>query len=280
MSRELNFIACESSFSASDIVIVGYPYDGTSSYRPGSRFAPSAIREASDGLETYSPYLDLNLEDKKICDEGDMVLPFGEKMEVMDIIKTRTEDLLSSKKKILSLGGEHLITYPIVRQYIKYYPDLIVVHFDAHADLREDYLGEKLSHATVMRRVYEELGEKKIYQFGIRSGTREEFIFGKNRNHFHPFTLEEVKDVIWEIPDHTPIYVTIDLDVLDPSVFPGTGTPEPGGVSFLELLKGIHALRGKNIVGADVVELSPDYDSSRVSNIVAAKIVRNMLLLL
>ncbi len=280
MARILNFIGCETIFSSANTVIIGYPYDGTSSYRPGSRFAPSAIREASDGLETYSPYLNLSLDDKQICDLGDLTLPFGDKMRVLDMIQDKTRELLSASKGILSLGGEHLITYPIVKEFVKTFPNMIIIHLDAHADLRDEYLGEKESHTTVLRRIYDIVGPKKIYHFGIRSGTQEEFQFAKDYGHFHPYHLRMMESVLSEIPVETPIYLTIDLDVLDPSVLPGTGTPEPGGIQFMELLSAIHAFRGKNLVGADVVELAPDYDPTKVSSIVAAKAIRELLCLL
>ncbi len=280
MARELNFIECDSSYQEAEIVIIGCPYDGTSSYRPGSRFAPSAIREASDGLETYSPYLDFSLEEQKVCDDGDLVLPFGDKQAVLRIIRQRVKQYLRDRKKVLALGGEHLISRPVIQEYAQYFPDMRVIHLDAHADLREDYLGEKESHATVMKRVYDIIEAERIYHFGIRSGTKEEFDFAKAKGHFYPYNLKFMSEILSQIPVDLPLYITIDLDVLDPSIFPGTGTPEPGGITFKELLSGIHALKDKNIVGADVVELSPNYDQSKVSDITAAKVVREMLLML
>ncbi len=280
MARILNFIGCETPFPSANTVVIGYPYDGTSSYRPGSRFAPSAIREASDGLETYSPYLNLNLDDKQICDLGDLTFPFGNKTRVLSMIEAKTRGLLSASKLVLSLGGEHLITYPIIKEFIKVFPRMIIIHLDAHADLRDKYLGEKESHATVLRRVYDVVGPKRIYHFGIRSGTKEEFLFGQEYCHFYPFDLGRMELVLSEIPNETPIYLTVDLDILDPSVLPGTGTPEPGGIQFMELISAIHRLKGKNLVGADVVELAPDYDPTKVSSIVAAKVIREILCLL
>ncbi len=280
MARILNFIGCEALFPSANTVVIGYPYDGTSSYRPGSRFAPSAIREASDGLETYSPYLNLSLDDKQICDLGDLTLPFGDKTRVLRMIQDKTRELLSASKSILSLGGEHLITYPIVKEFVKTFPNMIIIHLDAHADLRNEYLGEKESHATVLRRVYDVVEPKRIYHFGIRSGTQEELQFAREYGHFHPYHLGMMESVLSEIPDETPIYLTVDLDVLDPSVLPGTGTPEPGGIQFMELLSAIHGFRAKNLVGVDVVELAPDYDPTKVSSIVAAKAIRELLCLL
>ncbi len=280
MAFEPYFIGCSHPIETSKIVITGYPYDGTSSYRPGSRFAPHSIREASYALETYSHYQQLDLEDKYIHDEGDISLPFGDKSRILHLIQENTKKLLKSDKKILSLGGEHLITYPIIKEYIKIFSELVIIHFDAHLDMRDDYLGEKESHATVLRRVYDLVGDKKIYHCGVRSGTREEFRFAKEHCHLYPFSLNQLKDAFINISDDKPIYITVDLDVLDPSIFPGTGTPEPGGVLFHELLEAFYLLKNKNIIGCDVVELSPDYDSSNISSAAAGKVIRELLLML
>lgn len=307
----MQFIECITPLRTARTVILGFPYDGTSSFRPGSRFAPNSIRESSYGLESYSPYLKRELKDKRILDCGDIELPFGEKDRVLKEIGDLVRSYLKKKKKIFSLGGEHLISYPIIREHLNIYSDLVVLHLDAHADLRDEYLGEKYSHATVMRRVYdcieemkemEEMEEtkgtrernyqrgevlkpkkspqKRIYQFGIRSGTEEEWLFAQTHLHFYPFGLEFFAKIISSIPKELPLYLTLDLDILDTSVLPGTGTPEPGGVSFSELLSALLCLKGKNLVGADLVELCPDYDSTKVSSIVSAKLAREILLLL
>jgi agmatinase len=274
------FIACDAPLDDADIVILGCPYDGTSSYRPGSRFGPSSIRNVSEVLETYSPYLNLDLIDKSVCDLGNLGLPFGDKYRVFDTISFNVGELLQKGKKVLALGGEHLISYPIIVEYAKHYTDLVVVHIDAHCDLRDDYLGEKYSHATVLRRIYDIDSLRVIYHFGMRSGTREEFSFGQSGKTFYPFNLSKINEVIKTIPDNVPIYITLDLDILDPSVLPGTGTPEAGGISFMELTNGLYSFRTKNVVGCDVVELSPDYDLSMTSSITAAKVVRELLLII
>ncbi|MGA1845778.1 agmatinase [Deferribacter abyssi] len=267
------FIECNNNFNDSEIIILGIPYDGTSSYRPGSRFAPDEIRKASYALETFSPIQNKDLHDKKVCDIGDLELSFGNKLDILKKIEKEIEKFVYHDKKILSIGGEHLITLPIIKSYLKKYPDLFLIHFDAHADLRDDYLGEKLSHATVIRRISELIGLDKIFQYGIRSGTKEEFEIIRKNNLLNR-GLDEVNRII----GNTPVYITIDLDILDPSVFPGTGTPEPGGISFNSLMNKLYALSDLNIVGCDVVELAPDYDNSKVSTIVATKIIRDILI--
>jgi len=274
------FIGCDSDYEKSNTVIFGAPYDGTSSFRPGSRFAASRIRIDSYGLETYSPYLDKDLLTKHVHDAGDLDFVFGNRDLVLSNIKEFATNLIKDNKKPLMIGGEHLVTLPVVEAVHNKFNDLIILHFDAHTDLREDYMGEKFSHATVIKRVWELLGDNRIYQFGIRSGLKAEFDWAEaghtNLNKFGYETLDKVIDIVKD----KPVYVTIDLDVLDPSIFPGTGTPEPGGISFTDMMTIIKKLSNLNIVGADVVELAPDYDSTGVSTAVASKIIREMLLIL
>lgn len=278
--NKYQFIGCESNYEKCTKVIFGAPFDGTSSFKPGSRFAPSRIRMDSYALETYSPYLNLDLKDINIYDAGDLEFPFGNTKKVLDIIHELVTSIYDSNKKPLMIGGEHLISLPAISAASKRYEELVVLHFDAHTDLREDYLGEKYSHATVMKRVWDLLGDNRIYQFGIRSGLREEFEWSSQGHTFiNKFLFHLLDDVIKKIK-RKPVYVTIDLDVLDPSVFTGTGTPEPGGFSFNNMMTIIKKLSSLNIVGADVVELSPDYDVSGVSTAVACKIIREMLLIL
>ncbi len=273
----LEDIVFDSEYKDSDIAIVGIAFDGTCSYKPGARFAPQAIRNDLYGLEAYSPYLDKDLSDYNICDLGDIELSFGNTILSLKTIKQEIKSILDDNKKTFVIGGEHLISCPIIENYADKYEDLVVIQFDAHTDLREDYLGEKLSHATVMRLVHNKLGDGRIFQFGIRSGTREEFAFANKHTHFCKFDLETLNEAIKEIGNR-PVYVTMDLDVLDPSIFCGTGTPEAGGITFKELMDGIILLNGLNIVGADIVELSPHYDQSGVSTAVACKVMRELLL--
>lgn len=272
------FIAAEAAFDDARAVLFGAPFDGTTSFRPGTRFGPQAIRAESDGIETYSPYQNKDLEDLAIFDSGDLILPFGNTEAVLTMIEERTQEILDAGKMPVMLGGEHLVTLGAVRAMVKKYPDLHIIHFDAHADLREEYLGERLSHATVLRRSWDLLGDGRIHQFGIRSGERSEFEFALEHTDFHPFNVKDVLDVVLALGDKVPVYVTLDLDVLDPSVFCGTGTPEAGGIFFQDLEEALLALEALNVVGFDMNELSPHYDASGVSTAVACKVLREMLL--
>lgn len=271
------FIGCDSEYDESKIVIFGAPFDSTTSYRPGTRFASSAMRNESFGIETYSPYQDKDLTDIKVFDGGDLELCFGSPESALNDIENFSSKILGSGKLPCMIGGEHLVTLGAVRAAVKKYPDLHIIHFDAHADLRDDYLGQKFSHACVMRRCHELVGDGKIFQFGIRSGDREEFLWGKNHvttNKFDFTGLEKIAEKIL----NKPIYFTLDLDVLDPSCFPGTGTPEAGGVSFTELMSAIKSVSALNVVGIDVNELSPMLDQSGASTALACKLLREILL--
>lgn len=273
------FIGCESNFEEASIVLYGAPFDSTTSFRPGARFGPSAMRHESFGLETYSPYQDKDLIDISVFDSGDLELCFGSSEMALSDIQKRAEEILKAGKFPLLLGGEHLVTLGAVRAAAAKYPDLHIIHFDAHADLRDDYLGAKLSHACVLRRCHEIVGDGHIHQFCIRSGEREEFQFASRHTDFHPFTFEGLGETVRELKEkQVPVYFTIDLDCMDPSVFPGTGTPEAGGVSFLELLKAIRIVSQTNVVGADVNELAPMLDVSGVSTATACKVLRELLL--
>lgn len=272
------FIACESSFEDARAVIFGAPFDGTTSFRPGTRFGPAAIRGESDGIETYSPYQNRDLEDINVFDSGDLYFPFGNPSAVLEMIEARTQEILDADKMPVMLGGEHLVTLGAVRAMVKKYPNLHIIHFDAHADLRDDYLGETLSHASVLRRSWNLVGDGRIHQFGIRSGERAEFEFAFEHTDFHPFNVKDVLDVVLGLGSEVPVYVTVDLDVLDPSLFSGTGTPEAGGIFFPDLEEALLALEALNVVGFDINELSPHYDASGVSTAVACKVLREMLL--
>lgn len=275
------FLACDSSYEAAKVVLFGAPFDSTTSFRPGARFGPSAIRHESFGLETYSPYQDKDLCDRAVFDAGDLELPFGSAEAALDAIEERTETILKDSKLPLLLGGEHLVTLGAVRAMVKRYPDLHIVHFDAHADLRNDYLGVSLSHACVMRRCYELLGDFRLHQFCIRSGEREEFAFAKEHTCLHPFSFDGLEETITMLAQKkAPVYLSVDLDCLDPGVFPGTGTPEAGGVSFPQLFSAMAAVCRLPVVGADVNELAPSLDHSGVSTATACKTVRELVLLL
>ena len=273
------FIGCESSFEEASIVLYGAPFDSTTSFRPGARFGPAAMRHESFGLETYSPYQDRDLMDISVFDSGDLELCFGSSEMALADIQKRAEEILEADKFPLLLGGEHLVTLAAVRAVAAKYPDLHIIHFDAHADLRDDYLGARLSHACVLRRCHDLLGDGRIHQFCIRSGEREEFRFAAQHTDFHPFSFDGLEETVRELKEkNVPIYFTIDLDCLDPAAFPGTGTPEAGGVTFLELLEAIRMVAQANVVGADVNELAPMLDASGVSTATACKVLRELLL--
>ncbi len=271
------FLGCDAEYEEARIVIFGAPFDSTTSYRPGTRFASKTMRAESYGLETYSPYQDLDLEDCKVFDGGDLELCFGDTSLTLQVITECTRTIVTDGKIPLMIGGEHLVTLGAVRAVFEKYPDLHVIHFDAHADLREDYLGAVLSHATVLRRVWDLVGDGKIFQFGIRSGERAEFIWGKDHVTTHKFDFAGLEEVVQKLKGK-PVYFTLDLDVLDLSVFPGTGTPEAGGVTFLQLLDAIQKVGELNIVGCDINELSPLLDASGASTAVALKVLRELLL--
>lgn len=274
-----NFIGCDSEYEDAKIVLFGAPFDSTTSFRPGARFGSAAIRHESFGLETYSPYQDKDLTDYKIFDSGDIELCFGSAESALNDIEERATTILNDKKLPILIGGEHLVTLGAIRAVAKKYPDMHIIHFDAHADLRQNYLGAELSHASVMRRCYEILGEGRIHQFCIRSGDKEEFEFAKLHTDMHKFSFEGLKELVKELSESkNPVYVSIDLDCLDPSIFPGTGTPEAGGVSFNELLSAIFEVSKLNIVGADINELSPMLDSSGASTATACKVLRELIL--
>ena len=273
------FIGCDASYEDAKIVLFGAPFDSTTSFRPGARFGPAAMRHESFGLETYSPYQDADLTDYGVFDSGDLELCFGSAEAALADIQQRTETILSDGKLPLLLGGEHLVTLGAFRAVLKKYPDVHIIHFDAHADLRDDYLGAKLSHACVLRRCHDLVGDGRIHQFCIRSGEREEFRFAKEHTDMHPLTLDGLSDCIAALKaSDTPVYFTIDLDCLDPSVFPGTGTPEAGGITFLQLLEAIEEVSRCRIVGGDVNELAPMLDTTGISTATACKVLRELLI--
>jgi agmatinase len=273
------FIGCDADYKDARIVLFGAPFDSTTSFRPGTRFAPHAIRSESFGLETYSPWLDRDLEDISVFDSGDIELCIGSAEKALDQISERTATILKDGKIPFMIGGEHLVTLGAFREVFKKYPDVHIIHFDAHTDLRDDYLDVKLSHACVIRRCHDLIGDGRIHQFGIRSGERAEWQWARaGHTDLHPFSFDGLAEVVKGLGS-TPVYFTIDLDVMDPSVFPGTGTPEYGGVTFMQLLEAIKTVCGScNIVCLDVNELCPPYDQTGASTAAACKIIRELLL--
>lgn len=273
----------ENPYDKSDIVVYGAGFDGTTSNRPGARFASSSMRPEFYGLETYSPILELDLEDFKICDMGDLDLSIGDTDKVLQEIYEGTKQIIQDNKIPFMIGGEHLVTLPAFKAVYEKYEDVYILHFDAHTDLREEYNNNKNSHATVIKRIWDIVGDNKIYQFGIRSGTKEEFDFSLKENHTYMEVgnINTFKDIVDKL-EYKKIYITIDLDVFDPSIFPGTGTPESGGVTYREFENIFSILKNSNvdIVGCDIVELSPDYDNTKVSTVLACKVLRELALVL
>lgn len=274
------FLACETPYEQAAAVLFSAPFDGTTSFRPGTRFAGGAIRRDSDGLETFSPYQNADLADCRVFDSGELDLPIGDVKGALAAIARRTKTILDDGKLPFMIGGEHLVTLGAFQTVYYAYPDVNIIHFDAHADLRDDYLGVKLSHACVLRRCHELTGDGRIFQFGIRSGDRSEFSWGAGRVSTRLFDFDGLEQTVQSLAGK-PVYFTLDLDVLDPSVFPGTGTPEPGGVSFDALRRAAtYVCRHARVVGCDVNELSPPYDQSGISVAAACKIIREMLIAL
>jgi agmatinase len=274
---ETNYISASASFEKSRAVILGCPYDGSASFRPGARFGPSAIRRASWGIETFSPYFQRDLSQCSIHDLGDLELPLGEKKLSLTLIRKALRKILSEKKFPISLGGDHLITLPIVEEVLRVYPSLYLLQIDAHADLREDYLGETLSHCTVMKRVLDRLGKGRLFQVGIRSGTEEEFELARRMKSIVSVDQDSPRSMMKRLRNK-PVYLSLDLDVIDPSLLPGVGTPEPGGFTFQEFISLLKELQPLHVIGFDMVELTPDYDPTQVSSITASVLLREMIL--
>ena len=257
--------------------LFGVPYDGTTSFRPGTRFGPAAIREVSPGLESYCPQLDRDLEELAIADLGAVDIPFGAPEPVVAAVQQATEAVLALGLKPLMLGGEHSISSGAVAAVAARHPDLVLVQLDAHADLRQEWLGALHSHACAMRRCLEVLPSQQLLQIAIRSGTREEF--SELRQSGRLVAIERMAEALQPLRGK-PIYLTVDLDWFDPAVMAGTGTPEPGGFLWSHFATLVDELRHHNLVAADVVELAPMLDPSGVSSVLAAKVVRSLLFLL
>ena len=274
---ETRYLSAKASFQESHAVILGCPFDGTASFRPGARFGPSAIRRASWGIETYSPYRKKDLRAVPVHDMGDLELPPGDKKKSFEWIRKALQEILRSKKIPILLGGDHLISLPIVEEVLKIYPDLHLLQIDAHADMREDYLGETLSHSTVMRKIIDSLGQRSLSQIGVRSGTEEEFRWAKKAKSIVSLNASSLRNLARRLKDK-PVYLSLDLDVFDPSLLPGVGTPEPGGLTFQDFLSLLKPLESLHVIGFDIVELTPDYDPTQISSVTASVILREMIL--
>ncbi len=274
---EQTYLSAKTPFKKSKIVILGCPYDGSASFRPGARFGPPAIRRASWGIETYSPYFRKDLSRLLIHDMGDLELPLGEKELSLDRIRKAIRIILNAKKFPVILGGDHLVTLPIIEEILQFYPETSLIHLDAHTDLRDDYLGERFSHSTVVKRIHSLLKNGRIFQIGIRSGTEEEFEEAERIRSIVSFGKASFRSMI-DYLKKRPVYLTLDLDVFDPSLLPGVGTPEPGGLTFQEFISLLKRLRPLRVIGLDLVELTPDYDPSQISSVNASVILREMIL--
>jgi agmatinase len=278
---DLSFQSSLSDYDNAGVVLFSAPMDATTSFRPGTRFAGNAIRVDSIGIEWYSPYRNKSLKEVPTVDIGDLDLPIGDVEGALGIIYQTVKTILKDGKKPMMIGGEHLVTYPVIQAMVEQYPDLAMIHLDAHTDLRDEFFGRRLSHATVIKRCHDLLGDNRIFQFGIRSGDKTEFQWAESgHTHLRRYDLGGLEMVIQKLQGR-PVYITIDLDVLDPSAFPGTGTPEPGGITYKELLHAFDCFaKLPRLVGADLVELAPMLDPSGASTAVAGKSLREMILLL
>ncbi len=277
LEQKARFMGSNEDLHQCGKVIMGIPMDSTTSFRPGTRLAPYRIREVSEGIEEYSVYLDRSLEELSYYDAGDIIIPYGNIQESLRRIEWVTEQFILQGKQVYSLGGEHLVSLPLIRAYHRFFPELVVFQLDAHADLRQNYLGETLSHATVMHHVAKLLGKGRVYQMGIRSATREEMIFARQHTNLFLGQLPEPEQLLKAVGDK-PVYLSIDIDFLDPAFAPGTGTPEAGGFTSRELIQWLHGIRGLNVVGFDLIEISPPYDQGDNTAILGAKILREALL--
>jgi agmatinase len=277
VEQKARFMGSHDELAQCSKVILGLPMDSTTSFRPGTRLAPYRVREVSESIEEYSVYLDRSLEELSYYDAGDIIIPYGNIQESLRRIEWVAEQFILQGKQLYCLGGEHLVSLPLIRAYYRSFPELVVFQLDAHADLREDYLGETLSHATVMRHVAELLGDNRVYQMGIRSATKDELHFAARHTKLFLDQLPDPEHLLAAVGDK-PVYLTIDIDFLDPAFAPGTGTPEAGGFTSRELLQWLHGMRGLNVVGFDLIEISPPYDQGDNTSILAAKLLREALL--
>lgn len=272
----MRFYFAQAEYKSAGLVIWGIPFDRTSSFLPGSRFAVNQVRLGAENIETFSPYQNRSLPEEKIFDAGDF-LPELPMEEFFSSIEKKISSFLSDKKKVLSIGGEHTITFPCIKAYKKFYPNLILIHLDAHSDMRDEYLGERLCHATVIRRVQEVIGESAVFSFGIRSLTPE--CIAKHK-HFYLFKVLEPLSTIKKRLAERPVYLTLDLDVLDGCLFPAVATPEPNGIFFTELLNVIKEIATLNLIGVDIVEFNPLVNSSLSYAVAVALLVRELSLAL
>lgn len=278
--KDYGFIGTIEEYRAASMVMFGAPLDVTVSFRPGTREGPQAIRAMSRSLEDYSIELGRELQSVPVYDAGDLVLPTGDLVTGLTRIENAVDTVLGDGKMPLLLGGEHLLTLPAVKAAVRRYPDLIVLQLDAHADLLDQYEGASLSHATVMRRVAEVVGHESVIQLGIRSGTREEVAYARDNTIMFCYdVIPALEDVVSSLRGR-PVYVTVDIDVVDPAFAPGVGTPEPGGIDAREFIQSAYYLYDMNVVGMDLVEVNPTFDQANLTALLAAKFLREAILCL
>lgn len=275
--KDASFIGCDAPYKTARTVLAGLPYDGTSSFRPGSRFAPESIRKYSYAIESFSHEQERDITDYKVADLGNLDLPYGDSTAVIELVEQLAAKMIKDKKKALYIGGEHLLTYPLIKQYAKKYKNLKVIYFDAHADLRAGYMGSRLSHASAARLTAEEVGFENLYMFGIRSFEKAEWAYAKKNNIFIDSKVERFDEVV-DMIKGSPVYMTLDMDVFDPACLPGLGTPEAGGIFYQDFMKLLPGLSKLNIVGMDMLEISPEYDPHGNSSIFGAKVIRELIL--
>jgi agmatinase len=274
------FIACERSLSDGRIIVYGIPFEGRVNLRKGADAGPRDLRLASDSIETYSPWVDRDLEDLALADIGDCELPAGASpREQLDAARQQIEAWWRPGLLPFMLGGDHTATVPVIEALAPSFPDLRILQLDAHPDTREEFLGERYNYASAMARVMDVIGAERVYQVGIRTGSREEYV--NRRPHFHPIMTGHPVDVVRrlrpELGRH-PLYVTIDVDVLDPSEAPGTGSPEPGGLRVPDLIEIVRMVGDCRVIGGDLVEVAHAWDPSGRTGIAAAGVIREALL--
>jgi len=263
------------------VQIVGLPFDVSASFRAGARFAPNTIRELSESIETYSPWQRRDLEALSVVDLGNLALE--EPLRLFpDHLKALRDHCarLKAQAFTLFLGGEHTLTLGFLSPAEAADPDFFLLILDAHLDLREAYQGSRYSHASWARRALEWLGPERMLIAGARSGTKEEFALAEARK-LLVNTAEEALERLRALErPNLRLHLSLDIDVLDPSVAPGTGNPEPCGWTVEEVLRLLKGLRDFAVVSADLMEYSPPHDPGGVTGIVAAWLVREMLLAL
>src|SRR5712692_7435479 len=275
-----SFIGCNLAFADARVVVYGIPFEGRVNLRKGADAGPLDLRLASDSIETYSPILDRDLEDLALADIGDCVLPDGAApREQLDAARDEIAGWWHPGLLPFMLGGDHTATVPVIEVLAPHFPDLVVLQLDAHPDLREQFLGERYNYASAMARVMDTVPPERVYQVGMRTGAREEY--RRKAPHVFPahavHPVEAVRSLVPELARH-PLYVTIDIDVLDPSEAPGTGAPEPCGITASELVEIVRLLEPCTVVGTDLMEVAHAFDPSGRTGITAAWSLREAML--